>query len=120
MTGRPADDRTRAWEAYFLDLATDLVATSPLPLMPTGGITRRETAEQALAGVAVVGIATALAVTPDLPDCWRGGPPAGPAMQPVTWSNKPPAPRARPASVSSCAASPGASLRGPGRRRHWL
>lgn len=29
MTGRPADDRTRAREAYFLDLAKDLVKTSP-------------------------------------------------------------------------------------------
>ncbi|MFF6794095.1 hypothetical protein ACFY9C_34095 [Streptomyces filamentosus] len=42
MTGRPADDRTRASEAHFLDLAEDLAEdlarTSPLPLMLTGGI----------------------------------------------------------------------------------
>ncbi|MFJ6518121.1 hypothetical protein ACIQJ4_07645 [Streptomyces filamentosus] len=38
MTGRPADDRTRAREAHFLDLAEDLARTSPLPLMLTGGI----------------------------------------------------------------------------------
>lgn len=39
MTGRPADERTRAREAYFLDLARDLARTSPVPLMLTGGIT---------------------------------------------------------------------------------
>ncbi|MFF5639323.1 hypothetical protein [Streptomyces sp. NPDC012825] len=44
MTGRSTDTRTRAREAYFLDLAEDLVTTSPLPLMLTGGITRRATA----------------------------------------------------------------------------
>ncbi|CAM5565388.1 NADH:flavin oxidoreductase/NADH oxidase family protein [Streptomyces tanashiensis] len=46
--------------------------TSPVPLMLTGGITRRATAEKVLdSGVAVVGMGTALAVTPDLPDRWR-------------------------------------------------
>ncbi|MEU4115701.1 NADH:flavin oxidoreductase/NADH oxidase family protein [Kitasatospora sp. NPDC028055] len=89
MTGRPADDRTRAREAYFLDLAEELVTTSPLPLMLTGGITRRETAERALAGgVELVGIGTALAVTPDLPDRWAAGREADRGIRPVTWSDK--------------------------------
>ncbi|MFD8819587.1 NADH:flavin oxidoreductase/NADH oxidase family protein [Streptomyces sp. NPDC059627] len=89
MSGRPADDRTRAREAYFLDLAKDLAAGSPLPLMLTGGITRRETAEQVLAdGVDLVGIGTALAVTPDLPARWRQGGGADRRMRPVTWSDK--------------------------------
>lgn len=89
MTGRPTDARTAAREAYFLDLAQDLVATSPLPLMLTGGITRRETAEKVLAGgVEVVGMGTALAVTPDLPDRWREGREADRQMRPVTWSDK--------------------------------
>ncbi|MFF2507569.1 NADH:flavin oxidoreductase/NADH oxidase family protein [Streptomyces sp. NPDC058067] len=89
MTGRAADARTQAREAYFLDLARDLVRTSPLPLMLTGGITRRETAEKVLdSGVAVIGIGTALAVTPDLPDRWRGGREAERQLRPVTWSNK--------------------------------
>lgn len=90
MTGRPADRRTRAREAYFLDLAEDLATTSPLPLMLTGGITRRATAEDVVAGgVALVGIGTALAVTPDLPRRWRDGRGADRAFRPVTWSNKP-------------------------------
>ncbi|MFJ2810923.1 NADH:flavin oxidoreductase/NADH oxidase family protein [Kitasatospora sp. NPDC087271] len=89
MTGRPADQRTRSREAYFLDLAADLVRTSPLPLMLTGGITRRETAEQVLAdGVAVIGMGTALAVTPDLPLRWATGAEADRALRPVTWSDK--------------------------------
>ncbi|MEU2438352.1 NADH:flavin oxidoreductase/NADH oxidase family protein [Streptomyces rubradiris] len=89
MTGRPADERTRAREAYFLDLAKDLVTSSPLPLMLTGGITRRATAERVLdSGVAVVGMGTALAVTPDLPDRWRNHREADRQMRPVTWSDK--------------------------------
>jgi len=89
MTGRPADARTRAREAYFLDLAGELARTSPLPLMLTGGITRREIAERVLdSGVAVVGMGTALAVTPDLPDRWRHGREADRRLRPVSWSDK--------------------------------
>lgn len=89
MTGRPADARTQAREAYFLDLAKDLVTTSPLPLMLTGGITRRDTAETVLAnGVELIGIGTALAVTPDLPERWRTDREADRRLRPVTWSDK--------------------------------
>ena len=89
MAGRPADARTAAREAYFLELAAELARTSPLPLMLTGGITRRETAEQVLAsGVELVGMATAIAVTPDLPDRWRAGREATERLKPVTWSDK--------------------------------
>jgi 2,4-dienoyl-CoA reductase-like NADH-dependent reductase (Old Yellow Enzyme family) len=89
MSGRPADGRTRAREAYFLELATDLAKTSQIPLMLTGGITRRETADNVLAnGVAVIGMGTALAVTPDLPNRWRNGGEARGQLQAVTWSDK--------------------------------
>ncbi|MFD8649113.1 NADH:flavin oxidoreductase/NADH oxidase family protein [Streptomyces mirabilis] len=89
MSGRAADSRTQAREAYFLDLARDLVKTSPLPLMLTGGITRRETAEKVLdSGVAIIGMGTALAVTPDLPARWRKGREADCQLRPVTWSDK--------------------------------
>jgi 2,4-dienoyl-CoA reductase-like NADH-dependent reductase (Old Yellow Enzyme family) len=89
MAGRPADDRTAAREAYFLELATELARKSPLPLMLTGGITRRETAEQVLAGgVDVVGMGTAIAVTPDLPDRWRRGLESTERLKPVIWSDK--------------------------------
>lgn len=89
MSGRPADARTQAREAYFLDLAKDLVKTSPLPLMLTGGITRRDTAEKVLAdGVALIGMGTALAVTPDLPGRWRDGREADRQLRPVNWPDK--------------------------------
>lgn len=74
MQGRAADGRTRAREAYFLDFATELAAVARMPVMTTGGIVRRAVAEQVLAsGVAVVGMATALAVAPDLPARWQAG-----------------------------------------------
>ena len=89
MTGRPADGRTAAREAYFLELAAELATTSPLPLMLTGGITRRETAETVLAsGVALVGMGTAIAVTPDLPYRWREGLEATERLAKVTWSDR--------------------------------
>ncbi|MCW2754785.1 MAG: 2,4-dienoyl-CoA reductase [Marmoricola sp.] len=89
MSGRPADGRTAAREAYFLEMATDLVKTSSLPLMLTGGITLRRTAEQVLAsGVAIVGMGTALAVTPDLPQRWQRLEDAPRTLPPVSWSDK--------------------------------
>jgi 2,4-dienoyl-CoA reductase-like NADH-dependent reductase (Old Yellow Enzyme family) len=88
MAGRAADDRTAAREAYFLELAADLAETSKLPLMLTGGITRRETAEEVLAsGVDLVGMGTAIAVTPDLANRWRMGEEASERLKPVTWSD---------------------------------
>ncbi|MFD7437492.1 NADH:flavin oxidoreductase/NADH oxidase family protein [Streptomyces sp. NPDC059861] len=89
MSGRPADARTQVREAYFLDLAKDLVKASPLPLMLTGGITRRATGEKVLdSGVALIGMGTALAVTPDLPARWRLGREADDQLRPVTWTDK--------------------------------
>ncbi|MEU7044782.1 hypothetical protein AB0A77_27495 [Streptomyces varsoviensis] len=39
-------------------------------------------------GVALVGMGTALAVAPDLPERWRHGREAGRRMRPVSWSDK--------------------------------
>jgi 2,4-dienoyl-CoA reductase-like NADH-dependent reductase (Old Yellow Enzyme family) len=89
MAGRPTDGRSAAREAYFLELAAELAKTSRLPLMLTGGISSRETAEQVLAsGVELVGMATAIAVTPELPNRWREGREATERLKPVTWSDK--------------------------------
>ncbi|HEV7528477.1 MAG TPA: NADH:flavin oxidoreductase/NADH oxidase family protein [Solirubrobacteraceae bacterium] len=89
MSGRPADGRAAAREAYFLELAAQLAETSPLPLMLTGGITRRETAEQVLAsGIALIGVASAMAITPDLCTRWQEGLEATERLAPVTWSDK--------------------------------
>lgn len=73
-SGTPADGRTLAREAYFLEFAERLVATASMPLMVTGGIRRRTVAEQVLAGgVAMVGAATAFAMAPDSPKQWLAG-----------------------------------------------
>lgn len=62
MTGQSGDNRTRAREAYFLTLAEELAKTSDIPLMLTGGVTRRPVAEQVLSGgVDLVGMGSALA-----------------------------------------------------------
>ena len=89
MTGRPTDGRTQAREAYFLDLAQDLATSSPVPLMVTGGITRRPVAEQVLAGgVDLVGMGTALAVDPHLPTKWRTSADAQAAPAPIRINDK--------------------------------
>ncbi|KAF0845206.1 NADH:flavin oxidoreductase/NADH oxidase family protein [Nocardia caishijiensis] len=89
MSGRPADGRVAAREAYFLDLAANLARTSVLPLMLTGGISRRTTAQRVLGSkVALIGMATALAITPDLPHRWRRGAEASRSLKPVNWTDK--------------------------------
>lgn len=89
MQGQTGDGRTLAREAYFLDFAKDIAAVARMPLMLTGGIRRLEVVNRVLAGgVAVAGIATALAVNPALPLAWRGDKAALAELAPVTWKNK--------------------------------
>ncbi|WP_207393675.1 NADH:flavin oxidoreductase/NADH oxidase family protein [Duganella aceris] len=89
MQGRTADGRTLAREAYFLEFAAKLAAVARMPVMTTGGIARAEVVEQVLAsGVAVAGIATALAEVPDLPQQWRAGHAPAALPPPVTWKDK--------------------------------
>ncbi|MGW4397708.1 NADH:flavin oxidoreductase/NADH oxidase family protein [Amycolatopsis nivea] len=89
MSGRSADERTVAREAYFLTLAEELARTSPLPLMLTGGIVRRPVAEQVLAGgIDLAGMGTALAVDPDLPKKWLHSEDAAVELAPVTIKDK--------------------------------
>lgn len=72
MQGQVKDGRTLAREAYFLEFARDIAKIAHMPIMTTGGIRRREVAEEVLSqGVSVVGIATALALDPTLPLAWR-------------------------------------------------
>lgn len=90
MMGAARDARPLAREAYFLEFARDIAAIATMPLMVTGGIRRREIAEAVIdSGVAVAGIATALAIVPDLPKRWRRGANDAPTLRPVTWKNKP-------------------------------
>ncbi|GMN81340.1 NADH:flavin oxidoreductase/NADH oxidase family protein [Variovorax sp. V512] len=89
MQGRTADGRTLAREAYFLEFARELAAEARMPVMTTGGIVRRAVAERVLGeGVAVVGMATALAVAPDLPARWRAGEDAAAQSPQVDWKDQ--------------------------------
>ncbi|MQA20309.1 NADH:flavin oxidoreductase/NADH oxidase family protein [Rugamonas rivuli] len=89
MQGRTADGRTLAREAYFLEFAKELAAVARMPVMTTGGIARKPVAEQVLAsGIAVAGIATALAEVPNLPQEWRAGRSPEALPPAVTWKDK--------------------------------
>jgi 2,4-dienoyl-CoA reductase-like NADH-dependent reductase (Old Yellow Enzyme family) len=102
MQGMPQDERTAAREAYFLEFAQKASKIAVMPLMLTGGIARRDIAEQVRAdGVAVIGMATALSVAPDLPNQWKGGATTAVAISPVSWQDKALAAAARQAFVRS-------------------
>ncbi len=89
MQGQARDGRTLAREAYFLEFVKEMRAVSKVPLMLTGGIRRLAVAQEVLAsGIDVVGMATALALAPDLPHQWHQGKPLAPALPPLTWKNK--------------------------------
>jgi 2,4-dienoyl-CoA reductase-like NADH-dependent reductase (Old Yellow Enzyme family) len=89
MQGQARDGRTLAREAYFLEFAQNMIHVARMPLMVTGGIRRKAVAENVVAsGVALVGIATALAIDPALPQAWRTGQDVQPALTPIAWKNK--------------------------------
>lgn len=89
MTGQAGDERTRSREAYFLALAEELAETSSVPLMLTGGIVRRPVAEEVLSsGMALVGMGSALAVEPNLPNLWRHDAEARIALAPIRLKDK--------------------------------
>lgn len=93
MQGEARDGRTLAREAYFLEFAEQIQAIAKMPIMVTGGIRRKVIAEQVLqSGVAMVGMGTALAIQPDLPNRWKNDTTSlqtdAPALKPITWKNK--------------------------------
>lgn len=90
MQGSARDGRTLAREAYFLEFAREIRQVAMMPLMITGGIRRRDVAEQVIAaGVDMVGLGTALAIAPALPNAWRAGDDPAPALAPINWKSKP-------------------------------
>lgn len=89
MQGVTADGRTLAREAYFLSFAQDIAKHTALPIMTTGGIYKFSTAKDVLAqGVDLVGIATGLALQPDLPNRWQLGKDIEIDMPTISWKNK--------------------------------
>ncbi|MGB4074075.1 NADH:flavin oxidoreductase/NADH oxidase family protein [Pseudomonas sp.] len=89
MQGDARDGRTLAREAYFLEFAGEIAAAARMPVMVTGGIRRLPVVEQVLAsGVAMAGIATALAVNPALPKQWQTGQDSRAELAPIRWKHK--------------------------------
>ena len=92
MMGMADDGRaqsTKDREMYFLDFAKDIGATANMPLMVTGGVTKRETAENALAegDVEIIGIARAMGYNANLPNDWKAGKNLHVPLPVVTWKN---------------------------------
>ena len=89
MQGRTADDRTLAREAYFLEFAEQIAPETQLPLMTTGGISHLKTANNVIkGGVDLVGMASALAMTPDLVNQWQQNEEVKGFIPKVTWKDK--------------------------------
>jgi 2,4-dienoyl-CoA reductase-like NADH-dependent reductase (Old Yellow Enzyme family) len=80
-------------EAYFVDFARDMAKVASMPIMVTGGITKRATAEEALEqdaagfGVQMLGIARAMAFIPDLPGDWEADRSLEFTMPEPNWKN---------------------------------
>ncbi|PLT25018.1 NADH:flavin oxidoreductase/NADH oxidase family protein [Pseudoalteromonas sp. MelDa3] len=89
MQGKTVDERTLAREAYFLEFAKAISHRSSIPIMTTGGISRLSIANNVIeSGVALVGIATALAYQPNLPNKWQNEPLQLAVLPNVTWQDK--------------------------------
>lgn len=89
MQGHTADKRTLGREAYFLEFAEHIAKQSQIPIMTTGGIKRLAIANQVLgSGVELVGIASALAYAPDLPNQWLSSPDKPGLIPNVSWKDK--------------------------------
>jgi 2,4-dienoyl-CoA reductase-like NADH-dependent reductase (Old Yellow Enzyme family) len=89
MQGRTADSRTLSREAYFLEFASKIAKQSSLPIMTTGGIKRLPVVQQVLdSGVALVGMASALAFNPALPNHWQRVPGMVGSIPEVNWKDK--------------------------------
>jgi 2,4-dienoyl-CoA reductase-like NADH-dependent reductase (Old Yellow Enzyme family) len=89
MQGRSADNRTLAREAYFLEFARKIAKNVSVPIMTTGGVSRYAVAEKVIdSGVKLVGMASALALTPDLPNQWQNNSAASSHTPTVNWKDK--------------------------------
>jgi 2,4-dienoyl-CoA reductase-like NADH-dependent reductase (Old Yellow Enzyme family) len=89
MQGRTGDHRTLAREAYFLKFARVITRNTKMAIMTTGGISKRAVAEHVVeSGVELVGLASALAFTPQLPNQWMNRTMAEGKINKVQWRNK--------------------------------
>ena len=68
-------DSTTEREMYFIDFAKDIADAAAMPIMVTGGVTKRETAAAALSDgkVDIIGIARAFGFNAHIPADWKAG-----------------------------------------------
>ena len=126
MQGSARDDRTLAREAYFVEFAKEIANSTSLPIMTTGGISRRLVAENVLEqGIDMVGIATGLALVPELPKLWQqdndtstNQPQA--SLKPIAWKNKTLAVLARMAQVRQSMQRHSVSTKVKPQQPYWL
>lgn len=89
MQGRGEHKAELSDDAYFLSFAKAISETSRIPVMTTGGISLKTTAEKVVQdGCALVGMASALAFTPDLPLKWQQKPDYKGVRPSCNWSDK--------------------------------
>ena len=89
MQGTTADGQTLKREAYFLDFAKEIAQVATMPIMTTGGIARLTVAEQVLTeGIDLVGMGTALAMNPSLPNDWKSDPTSIANIPKISWKDK--------------------------------
>jgi 2,4-dienoyl-CoA reductase-like NADH-dependent reductase (Old Yellow Enzyme family) len=92
MMGMAEDGRaqsTKDREMYFLDFAKDINASANMPLMVTGGVTKRSSVESALKSgdVEMIGIARAMGYNPNIPNDWKEGKNLEVVLPEVNWKN---------------------------------
>lgn len=89
MQGESRDGSTLSREAYFLEFASEAAKTATVPILVTGGIHRKQIAESVLeSGVPLVGIATALALNPNLPNDWKKNQELESRLPDPSWKSK--------------------------------
>ena len=94
MQGSASKDSTGQREAYFIEFAREIAQVAKMPIMITGGIRRKQVAEEALKqddagfGVAMLGIARAMAFVPDLPNRWQQNQHLDVQLPQLNWKNK--------------------------------
>ena len=93
MMGMAEDGRAQSTidrEMYFLDFAKDIGGAAKMPIMVTGGVTKRETAESALAegDVDIIGIARGFGYNANIPKDWEAGKNLQVHVPQVSWKNE--------------------------------
>lgn len=89
MQGKSGDEQVLGKHGYFTDFAAQIAQVATMPVMTTGGIVSLHSAEQVLAqGCELLGMASALATTPDLVRKWQQMPGYKGSIPDCDWQDK--------------------------------